>query len=82
MVEDYIQAHDCATRNRAQLEKSALCGCFYCKRIYAPGEIHQWVDENNTAVCPYCSVDSVIGSASGYPLVDEFLQAMYTRWFS
>ncbi len=33
MVEDYIQAHDCSMRNRAQLEKSTLCGCFYCKRM-------------------------------------------------
>ncbi len=83
MLEDYIQAHKYSIRNRTQLEKSTFCGCFYCKRIYNPAEIHEWVDENGvTALCPYCGIDSVIGDASGYPLGDEFLHTMHNYWFS
>ena len=35
-----------------------------------------------TAICPECSVDSVLGSRSGYPITDDFLRRMQARWFS
>jgi hypothetical protein len=35
-----------------------------------------------TAICPFCYVDSVIGSKSGYPIDDsDFLEEMYSYWF-
>jgi hypothetical protein len=34
-----------------------------------------------TARCPRCGIDSVIGSASGYPITREFLQTMKSYWF-
>jgi hypothetical protein len=35
-----------------------------------------------TAMCPFCYVDSVIGSKSGYPIDDPgFLEEMYLHWF-
>jgi hypothetical protein len=45
-----------------------------------------WVDEDDqgvgrTLLCPYCEIDSVIGSASGYPITREFLQQMQQYWF-
>ena len=53
---------------------------------YSPREIEEWVDadetgEGQTALCPRCGIDSVIGSASGYPITKEFLEAMNRRWF-
>jgi len=33
-----------------------------------------------TATCPVCQVDSVIGSASGYDLTDDFLHALHDHW--
>ena len=33
-----------------------------------------------TATCPSCKVDSVIGSASGYALTDEFLRSLHEHW--
>ena len=51
-----------------------LCGYFYCLAIYVPSEITEWVDEDQTAMCAKCGIDSVIGAASGYPVTAEFLQ--------
>jgi hypothetical protein len=35
-----------------------------------------------TGLCPKCGIDSLIGSASGFPVTDPtFLQAMHSRWF-
>jgi hypothetical protein len=34
----------------------------------------------STAICPQCRYDSVIGSAAGYPLTDEFLHLLHDHW--
>ncbi len=35
-----------------------------------------WLDREDTALCPYCCADSVIGESSGYPITREFLRKM------
>lgn len=43
--------------------------------------ITEWIDEEEakiiTALCPYCYVDVVIGSASGYLITEEVFMK---RW--
>lgn len=72
--EDYIQAHKYSDHHREKLEKDKQCGCFYCLSIFSPKEIDEWIDAEKTALCPYCSIDSVIGESSGYPITKEFLK--------
>src|SRR5258708_28826640 len=83
---DYISAHSHSIYNRTEIHSSSMCGCFSCLRIYPPAEINNWIEESpgkdQTAMCPHCEIDSVIGDASGYPITSEFLQQMYTHWFS
>lgn len=80
-------AHDRSTNHRAEIEASAICGCFYCCSEFEPNEIGEWVDApdrntpGQTALCPRCGVDSVIGSRSGFPITAEFLAQMRARWF-
>jgi hypothetical protein len=38
-------------------------------------------ETGQTALCPRCGIDSVLGSASGYPINREFLQKMNEYWF-
>lgn len=80
---DYIRAHKHCIENRAELEASVLCGCFYCVSIYPPSEIVDWIDDREamTADCPRCGIDAVIGSASGFPITPEFLNLMNKHWF-
>ena len=47
--------------NKAELLRSKTCGCFYCKKIFNPKEIKNWLEKENTALCPYCTIDSVLG---------------------
>ena len=82
MAQDrYTEAHVHCTRNRELLEKDSVCGCFHCLRIFDPAEIQKWIDNGQTAMCPHCGVDSVIGESAGYPLTEAFLKGMRTRWF-
>ncbi|MBQ8502992.1 MAG: cytoplasmic protein [Clostridia bacterium] len=80
-MEDYIAAHKFCTNNKEQLQKDRKCGCFYCLEIFSPEEITQWLSIENTALCPYCLIDSVIGESSGYPITKEFLEKMNKFWF-
>jgi hypothetical protein len=79
-------AHEHCRWNRAALGASDLCGCFSCLETYPPSLIDEWCDEDErgveqTAICPGCSVDAVLASASGVPLTPEFLAAMHAYWF-
>lgn len=75
-------AHKFASNNKEQLLNDNNCGCFYCGQIFEPSEIKEWLDVEDTALCPYCGIDSVIGESSGYLITKEFLEAMYKMWFS
>lgn len=72
-----------ATNNRAELNASALAGCFYCLEVYPASHVDRYLNEGDgTACCPNCSIDSVIGDASGLPVSDSaFLKAMHQAWF-
>lgn len=77
----YLAAHKRSSKHRAEILTSGSCGCFYCGRVFAPSAIEEWIDDNQTALCPYCGIDSVIGDASGYTLGDSFLYFMNEIWF-
>lgn len=82
---DIIQAHKHSIRHRNEILASEQCGCFFCSSIFKPAAIDQWVDTQDgigqTAMCPNCGIDSVMGSQSGYPITLPFLAAMHRHWF-
>lgn len=78
------QAHKRCFRNQKTRQASTEAGCFHCQSVYPAHEVREYVRENcdgRTAVCPRCGIDSVIGSAAGYPLTGKFLAAMEQYWF-
>lgn len=79
--ERIITAHRFCTNHREELQKDKRCGCFYCLKIFDPKEIKIWIDSKGTALCPYCSIDSVIGEYTGFPITTEFLTEMHQYWF-
>jgi len=91
MKKGVIAAHRYSSNHRESVLASDVCGCFYCLSIFSPSEIEDWVDarkdetdineSGQTALCPRCGIDSVLGSASGYPITREFLQKMNDYWF-
>lgn len=84
---EYLKAaHKHSIFHKKEIMESELYGCFNCLRTFKPQEIFNWCDEENpkgaTAMCPFCYVDSVIGSKSGFPVDDpNFLEEMYKYWF-
>ena len=74
-------AHGHSFKNRVEIENSGLCVCFNCKSAHFSILVRQYVDSGETALCPGCSVDTLIGDASGFDLTPAFVQAMHTYWF-
>lgn len=73
------RAHDYSSSHRAEVLASALCACFYCLATYPPPDIVDWIGDDEagvgqTAICPKCGVDSVLGEKAGFPLTREFLE--------
>ncbi len=81
MSRELFAAHEHALRSRDELMASEMSGCFHCIAVFAPYEIREWIDGGQTAMCPRCGVDSVIGTRSGFPVTTEFLQQMQKAWF-
>lgn len=73
--------------HRAEIEAIAICGCFFCERVYKPSEIVEWTDRRSddgpgqTALCPYCGIDSVIGSGSGNAITPDLLSRLRKAYF-
>lgn len=83
--QDIVQmqaAHKHSSHNKEEMQKSYACGCFYCLRQFSPLSITEWADDGETALCPHCNTDSVIGSASCYLSGNLFLMKMQRHWFS
>ena len=78
---DIISAHTHSALHRDAIMASEECGCFHCLAVFPASEITQWADDDQTAVCPRCWIDAVVGSASGVPLTREFLAEMSEYWF-
>lgn len=70
-----------AMRNKAHVELSDSCGCYYCGKIFKPADIKEWTDDGWTALCPNCSVDSVLCSAHRVPITSEYLHEVNRYWF-
>jgi hypothetical protein len=77
----YRQLSHFSMKNKALLEISNNAGCYHCCKIFTKNEIKEYTDEGQTVLCPHCSVDSVVGDASGYNISEENLKLAHKYWF-
>lgn len=82
-MNDIIDAHKYSINHKTKIINDKKCGCFYCLKVFSPNEITEWIDDklDDTAICPYCGIDSIISESSGYPITLEFLKEMNNYWF-
>jgi len=80
------EAHKHSSNHREEVLSSTVAGCFYCCSLFEPSLITEWVDEDaaevgQTALCPHCGIDSVIGDRSGVEISEAFMTTMKRYWF-
>ncbi len=76
-----VVANEFSMKNKKQLEKSENCGCFGCIKLFKPSEVTEYIPGEDTAVCPYCGTDAVLGDYSGFPVTLEFMKEMNEEMF-
>jgi hypothetical protein len=83
MGEDHlVEAHGHSRMHKEEIARSGMCGCFHCLGVFSPSRIEGWCDQGETALCPLCGADSVIGDGSGLPVTEaQFLSSMRLHWF-
>ena len=92
MSKPLLAAYRYTTNNWATIQNSKACGCCNCVQIFAPDEIVGWTGldmnnmddpaavDNQTAMCPKCGSEAVLGDHSGYPIDAQFLGRMNEAW--
>jgi len=92
-MNELLAAYRSVSNNWNQIHASGVCGCCTCVQIFPPEEIVAWtglhfddVDDpaaiaGQTALCPRCGSESVIGDRSGFPIDAHFLTRMNEAWF-
>lgn len=80
------EAHVHCNRNCDELLRSSVAGCFFWCLVFASSTIDEWVDDDEsghgqTALCPRCGIDSVIGDRSGVEISEMFMSRMKEYWF-
>ena len=72
--------HRKSRRHRSALAEATICACFYCLSEYPVQQITEWTDNEETAICPCCGVDAVLGFNE--TVADQqLLRDMHARWF-
>ncbi|WP_144006705.1 hypothetical protein [Pelomonas sp. KK5] len=93
-MNELLAAYRYLTNNYAQLHDSKRCGCCNCMEIFRPEEIVGWLGldtleqmndpvavAKQTAMCPHCGAEAVLGDKSGFPIHPNFLMKMNEAWF-
>jgi hypothetical protein len=58
-------------RNKHTLSSSNTIVCYFCFNYMKPNDITEYTDNGETALCPHCNVNAVIGDHSKLPINDE-----------
>ena len=78
---DIRHAAKFAMHNRKEIETTKKCGCFHCLAIFLPEKITEWTDDEDTAICPHCGVDSVLAESDDMHFEPEILHKIRTFWY-
>jgi uncharacterized paraquat-inducible protein A len=76
-----LKAIEFSMKNKQELQKHKICGCYSCTEIYTPQEIIEFVDNDQTALCPKCHIDSVLPDNIGFPITKENLEILRRIYF-
>ena len=73
--------HSYSSHNRDLIKKSKKCYCFNCMHIMNSSEIEIYIDGEQTALCPECSIDSIIPDCVDDNLNESVITEMHKYWF-
>lgn len=93
MKNDLLVAYRYLTHNWVQIQASTMCGCCNCLQTFPPQDVVAWTGlhfdeidnpqaiDKQTALCPHCGNETVLGNGAGFPVDPDFLSRMNEAWF-
>ncbi len=77
----YINAVHSSIYNKTSLKESGIGRCFFCLHYSWYENIIEWADENQTAICPVCDIDSILPKHKAPIENMQFMFEMQSFWF-
>lgn len=77
-----IRNHKFSSNHRDSVLTSTIAGCFYCENVFKSCVINEWTDDEKTALCPICGIDSVICDKDVPNISLNMLKGMNRIWFT
>lgn len=73
--------HAYSSHNRDLISESNECHCYYCLTKFNKEDIIEYIDNNMTAVCPHCGIDTVLPDSIDEEITKTTLKDMHDYWF-
>lgn len=82
-MQDWKVASDLTMHNKPLLLESNMASCYYCLETFPVANITEFVDDDDdTALCPVCGIDTVLGDRTNLPIHDRaYLEAIHNYAF-
>lgn len=71
-------AKDLSFHNNILLKNANYAGCYYCLNVIPVADISDYTDGGQTALCPKCSIDSLLPNITDINILKE----ANVEWFS
>jgi len=81
MTTDFINR---AFKNKEKILSSAKCVCYYCCKTFLAKDVVEYCKEKSggeTALCPNCGIDSVIGDSDSILPNEQTLRDWHRKAF-
>lgn len=79
--EEMKRLHSYTLRNRKEIEASDNCVCISCCEVFYASDVEDYIDEGETALCPICGIDAVIGDCTGISMDSKTLNELNKEFF-
>lgn len=74
-----IENYPTLSRNNLLEKNCSEFGCYFCQSIIKREDIEDTCDNGETAICPKCSVDSLLPGITDTELLAKGLERWFTR---
>jgi NAD-dependent SIR2 family protein deacetylase len=66
--------------NKKEIISSKRAGCYHCLELFETKEIKEYTDDDKTAICPKCNMDTVLAETV-FDLEKDNLEKAKEYWF-
>lgn len=74
-----MNANEMSFKNAHLIDDDTDCSCYYCRSNYKGSEIRDYIDDDETAMCPRCKLDTVLPEKNTKERLEELYKENFTQ---